>query len=92
MYPTAHEKVHREHRERKAYLYVRQSTPRQVSENTESIQTAGKSGRRAETESYGETLPGVVTDEVSPISSQARRYDVKPYSGCIIARRRYTIS
>jgi DNA invertase Pin-like site-specific DNA recombinase len=38
MYPTTHEKVHREHRERKAYLYVRQSTLRQVSENTESTQ------------------------------------------------------
>ena len=33
---TTHEKVHRDHRERKAYLYVRQSTLRQVSENTES--------------------------------------------------------
>ena len=38
MYPTAHEKIHREHLERKAYLYVRQSTLRQVSENTESSQ------------------------------------------------------
>jgi len=35
---TTHEKVHREHRERKAYLYVRQSTLRQVSENRESTQ------------------------------------------------------
>jgi DNA invertase Pin-like site-specific DNA recombinase len=33
-----HEKVGTEHRNRNAYLYVRQSTPRQVLENTESTQ------------------------------------------------------
>jgi DNA invertase Pin-like site-specific DNA recombinase len=33
---TAHEKVHAEHLKRNAYLYVRQSTLRQVFENTES--------------------------------------------------------
>jgi DNA invertase Pin-like site-specific DNA recombinase len=38
MYPTTHEKVQREHLARKAYLYVRQSTLRQVLENTESTQ------------------------------------------------------
>lgn len=33
-----HEKVHTEHRQRNAYLYVRQSTLKQVSENKESTQ------------------------------------------------------
>ena len=33
-----HEKVQPEHLNRNAYLYIRQSTPRQVLENTESTQ------------------------------------------------------
>jgi len=38
MNPEAHQKVNAGHLKRKAYLYVRQSTPRQVLENTESTQ------------------------------------------------------
>ena len=34
----AHQKVNTGHLRRNAYLYVRQSTPRQVQENTESTQ------------------------------------------------------
>ena len=38
MSPEAHQKVTARHLERSAYLYVRQSTMRQVFENTESTQ------------------------------------------------------
>jgi DNA invertase Pin-like site-specific DNA recombinase len=38
MTPDVHQKVQATHLQRKAYLYVRQSTLRQVVENTESTQ------------------------------------------------------
>lgn len=38
MRPEVHQKVQTTHRQRNAYLYVRQSTLRQVVENTESTQ------------------------------------------------------
>jgi len=47
MSETAHRKVNQEHLKRNAYLYVRQSTPKQVLENTESTQRQYALRRRA---------------------------------------------
>ncbi len=56
---TAHEKVNADHLKRNAYLYIRQSTLRQVVENTVHDPARGSTNRADDYDAYRGSFRGV---------------------------------
>jgi DNA invertase Pin-like site-specific DNA recombinase len=61
---SPHVKIHRPHLERLAYVYIRQSSPRQVEQNLESQDLQYQLVHRAQTLGWGKEQIVVIDDDL----------------------------
>jgi len=61
---SRHPKIHPEHQERQAYIYIRQSTPRQVEQHLESQDLQYQMAQRAQTLGWAEAQIVIIDDDL----------------------------